>query len=54
MCYFSDISVDSLGVCFDLIPKLVERFESGFATDGSEIGSLKKGVFVANIARHGR
>ena len=54
MCSSSNILVDSLGVGFNFVPKLVESFEGGFATDGSEFGSLKEGVFVINIAHHGR
>ena len=34
--------------------ELVEHFEGGFATDGSEVGSLKEGVLVINIVRHSR
>ena len=45
--------VDGLGVCFNLVSKLVERFEGGFATDGSEVGSLEEGDLVINISRHG-
>ena len=33
---------------------LVQRFEGGFATDGSEIGSLEEGILVIYIARHVR
>ena len=54
MCSSSEILVDGLGVCFYLVPKLVESFEGGFATDGSEVGSLEKGVLVINFACHGR
>ena len=54
MCSSSDILLDNLGVSFYLILKLVERFEGGFAADGSEVGSIKEGVLVVNIARHGR
>ena len=49
MCYFSDILVDFLGICFNFIPKLVGIFEGGFATDGSEVGQLEEGVFVKLI-----
>ena len=49
----SKIGVDGLGIFLDLILKLVKGFEGGFATYGSEVGSLKKGVLVTNIARHG-
>ena len=48
MCFSSEVLVDRLGVCFYLVPKLVERFEGGFATDGSEVGSLEK-VFFVNL-----
>ena len=53
MCSSSKIGVDGLGICLDLVLKLVERFEGGFATDGSEVSSLEKGVLVINVARHG-
>ena len=49
----SDILLDGLGVCFYLVPNLVESFEGGFATDGSEVGSLEKGVLVSSVAWHG-
>ena len=45
-----EIGVDGLEVYLDLVPKLVEFFESGFITDGSEVISLKKGVLVINVA----
>ena len=54
MCSSSDILVNGIGVCFYLISKLVERFEGGFYTDGSEVSSFEEGVFVVNIDRHGR
>ena len=53
MCSSSNILVDRPGVGFNLVLKLVERFESGFATDGSEVGSLEEGVLVIYITRHG-
>ena len=53
MCSSSGIGVDGLGVCVDLVLKLVERFEGGFAMDGSEVRSLGKGVLVINVAHHG-
>ena len=49
----SDIGLERLGVCLDLVSKLVESFEGGFATDGSEARSLEKGVFVIDVACHG-
>ena len=52
MCSYSNIGVDGLGFCNDLESKIVERFEGGFATDGSEFRSLEKGVLVINIAHH--
>ena len=52
MCSSSDIGIDSLRVGFNLVLKLVERFEGGFATDGSEVISLKEGVFVINRSIH--
>ena len=39
----------SLGVCFYFISKLVDLFEGGFATYGSEVVSLEEGVIVVNI-----
>ena len=45
--------MDGLVVCLDLVFKLVERFEGGFDTDGSEFRSLEEGVIVINRARHG-
>ena len=37
----SDIGVDGLVVCLDIIKKRVERFKGGFAMDGSEVRSLE-------------
>ena len=54
MCSSSKIGVDGLGVCLDLVLKLVERFEGGFDTDGSDFILLEEGVLVMNSARHGR
>ena len=48
----SEIWLDGLGVFFYLIPKLVESFEGGFATDGSEVGVLEKSVLVINVVCH--
>ena len=53
MCSSSEIVVYGLGICLDLVSKLVESFEGGFDTDGSEVISLEKVVLVINIARHG-
>ena len=53
MCSSSDIGVDGLVVCLHLVSKLVEHFEGGFATDGSDISSLENGVLVINVACHG-
>ena len=53
MCSSSKIRVDDLGVFFYFISELVERFKGGFATNGSEVGSLEDDFFVVNIARHG-
>ena len=52
MCSSSDIGVDRLGVFVDLVPKLVDRFEGGFATNGSEGSFLKEGVLIIHRARH--
>ena len=52
MCSSSDIGTDSLCVGFNLVLKLVERFEGGLATDGSEAISLEEGVFVINRYIH--
>ena len=46
MCSSSDIQVDGLGVCFNFVLKIVERFGGGFATDGREVGLLEQGVLV--------
>ena len=48
----SEIGVYGLGVCLDLISKIVERFKGGFATDGSEVSSLEEGILVMDRARH--
>ena len=53
MCYSSKIGLDGLGVCLDIVLKLMERFEGGFAMDGSEVILLEEGVLVINRARHG-
>ena len=53
MCSSSNIVVDVLDVCLDLISKLEERFKGGFATDGSVAGSLEEGVLEINTDRHG-
>ena len=50
----SDIGLERLGVCLDLVSKRVESFEGGFATDGSDVGLLEEGVIVVYIACHGR
>ena len=38
---------------FNYVPKLVERFKSGFATDVSEVGLIEEGVLVIYIAHNG-
>ena len=53
MCSSSKIGVDGLGVCLDLVSKLVECFGGWFFTDGSEVSSHKEGVLLINRARHG-
>ena len=53
MCSSSDIRVDRIGVCLDLVSKLVERFKGGFATDGSEVSSLEEGILGINRAFYG-
>ena len=50
----SDNGVDRLSVGLNLVLKIVEHFEGGFATYGVEVRSLEEGVLVINIARHGR
>ena len=50
MCSSSKIGDDGLEVCLDIFSKLVERFEGGFAMDGSEVRSTEKGVLVINVA----
>ena len=42
MCSSSEIGVYGIFVCFDLVLKLVERLEGGFAMDGSEFSLLEK------------
>ena len=54
MCSSSEVGLYGLDVGFYSVSKLVERFEGGFATDGSEVASLEECVFVVNISRHGR
>ena len=51
MCSSSDIGVDGLGICLGLVLKFVDRSEGGFATDGSEVSSLKNGALVVNSSR---
>ena len=51
--YSSESGVDGLDICLDIVSKLVERFEVGFTTDGSEVSSLEEGVLLINRARHG-
>ena len=53
MCSSSEIRVDRLGVCLDLVLNILERFEGEFSTGGSEVISLKEGVLVINRARYG-
>ena len=53
MCSSSEIRVDRLGVCLDLVSNILERFEGEFSTGGSEFISLKEGVLVINRARYG-
>ena len=50
MCSSYKIGVDGLGVCLDLVFKLVERFEGGFATYGSDFILLEEGVLVMNCS----
>ena len=37
MCSSYNILVDGLGICLDLVLKLVEFLDGGFAKDGSEV-----------------
>ena len=53
MCSSSDIEVDGLGVCLDIVLKLMEIFKGGFITDGSEVISLKEVFLVINRVCHG-
>ena len=53
MCSSSEIGLYGIVVCFDLVLKLVERLEGGFAMDGSEFSLLEKGVLVVNVSCHG-
>ena len=53
MCSSSEIGVDGLGFFLNLILKIVERFEGGFAMNGSKANSLKYSVLVINRPRHG-
>ena len=53
MCSSYEIGVDRLGICLDIISKLVDHFEGGFTTDGSEVSLLEEGVLVINKSRHG-
>ena len=48
----SDIGVYSLFVGLNLVSELVERFEGGFATVGSEVESLKEVVLIIDRACH--
>ena len=50
MCSSSEIGVYGLGVCLDLVLKLVENFEGRFAMDGSEVCLTEEGVLVINRA----
>ena len=50
----SEIGVDGIGICLDLVSKFVECFEGGSAMEVSEVRSLKKGFLVMNSACHGR
>ena len=49
----SDIGVGGLRVGINLVSNIVENFEGGFATDGSEVSSLKEGVLVIDRACNG-
>ena len=53
MWYSSDIEVNRLDICLDLVLKIVEHFKGGFATDGIEVSLLENGVLVTNSACHG-
>ena len=50
MCSYSDIGVYRFGVCLDLVLKLVDHFEGGFATDRIEVSSLEERFLVINRA----
>ena len=41
MCYSFNIGLDRLGVCLDLVLKLVQSFGDRFDTDESEVSSLE-------------
>ena len=51
MILLQDLS-RGLDVFYYIIPKRSERFEGGLATYGSDVGSLKEGVFVIYIDRN--
>ena len=53
MCSSSEIGVDRLGACLDLVSNIMERFEGGFSTYGSEVSLPERGVLVINVFRHG-
>ena len=52
MCSQYYIGVDGLGICLDNVLNLVDRFEGGFATGGSDVSLLEKGALVINSYRH--
>ena len=53
MILLQDLSLWTFFVCFYLVPKIVEHFENGITTDGSESGLLDKGVLGIRIDHHG-
>ena len=54
MCSSYKSGVDRLSVCFHIVLKFMEHFESGFVIDGSEVSLLEEAVIVINRACHGR
>ena len=53
MCSSSEIRVDGLVVCLDIISKLAGHLKGGFSTDGSEVSSLEEGILEINRSWYG-
>ena len=54
MCYTAEIGVHGARVRLDFVPQFVDCVIRGFATDRSEVRSLKVGVTVVDRGCHGR